>query len=70
MKEVRVAGGGLAGLAVAAGLRRQGVPVVVDEAGSYPRHRVCGEFVSGVSGETLERLGIGRVFDDAQRHAR
>lgn len=68
MKEVRVAGGGLAGLAVAAGLRRQGVPVVVDEAGSYPRHRVCGEFVSGVSEETLERLGIGRVFDDARLH--
>ena len=68
MREVRVAGGGLAGLALAAGLRRHGVPVVVDEAGSYPRHRVCGEFVSGVSAETLEGLGIARVFDDALRH--
>lgn len=68
MRKVRVAGGGLAGLALAAGLRRQGVPVAVDEAGHYPRHRVCGEFVSGVSLETLEELGIRSVFDDALRH--
>lgn len=68
MRKVCVAGGGLAGLALAAGLRRQGVPVTVGEAGHYPRHRVCGEFVSGVSRETLEELGIGSVFGDALQH--
>lgn len=65
---VTIAGGGLAGLSLAAGLRLRGVPVVVHEAGSYPRHRVCGEFISGVEGATLERLGIADDLADARRH--
>lgn len=68
MREVTIAGGGLAGLSLAAGLRAGGVPVTVVEAGRYPRHRVCGEFVSGVSGETLTALGIRHVFADAHHH--
>jgi 2-polyprenyl-6-methoxyphenol hydroxylase-like FAD-dependent oxidoreductase len=62
---VTIAGGGLAGLSLAAGLRWRGVPVVVHESGSYPRHRVCGEFISGVSSATLENLGITAAFTDA-----
>lgn len=62
---VTIAGGGLAGLSLAAGLRLRGVPVEVHEAGSYPRHRVCGEFISGVKRETLEKLGIQASFDGA-----
>lgn len=68
MKEVTVAGGGLAGLGLAVALRQRGVPVRVQEAGRYPRHRVCGEFISGVSPETLAFLGIGDLVADAQRH--
>jgi flavin-dependent dehydrogenase len=67
-QEITIMGGGLAGLSLAAGLRRHGVPVTVLEAGQYPRHRVCGEFISGVSTATLESLGIGDLFDDARRH--
>ncbi len=40
------------------GLRQRGVPVTVWEAGSYPRHRVCGEFISGNGQQVLERLGL------------
>lgn len=69
MKEITIAGGGLAGLSLAVALRGRGVPVVVMEAGHYPRHRVCGEFISGVSAATLEFLGIANVFDDARRHS-
>ena len=67
-KEVVIAGGGLAGLSLAISLRRRGVPVVVHEAGRYPRHRVCGEFISGVGDDTLEALGIAGDLDDAIRH--
>ena len=68
IKEITIAGGGLAGLSLAVALRRRDVPVTVLEAGHYPRHRVCGEFISGVSGETLEFLGIRDLFDDAKLH--
>jgi 2-polyprenyl-6-methoxyphenol hydroxylase-like FAD-dependent oxidoreductase len=55
---VTIIGGGLAGLTLGIGLRRRGVPVTVREAGDYPRHRVCGEFISGSGQEVLERLGL------------
>ena len=55
-------------MSLAAALRLRGVPVTVLESGSYPRHRVCGEFISGVSEETLAALGIADLFEGAQRH--
>ena len=47
MKPITIIGGGLAVLTLGIFLRRENVPVAVIEAGKYPRHRVCGEFVSG-----------------------
>ena len=67
-RRITIAGGGLAGLSLAVALRSRGVPVTVLEAGSYPRHRVCGEFISGVSTTTLEFLGIRDLFDDSRMH--
>jgi menaquinone-9 beta-reductase len=67
-REITIAGGGLAGLSLASALRRQDVPVTVLEAGNYPRHRVCGEFISGVTEETLTALGIHEIFADAHHH--
>jgi len=66
MKTVRIVGGGLAGLTLGLRLRRLGVPVELFEAGTYPRHRVCGEYLSGrgrdlllsmIPGATLTRRG-------------
>ncbi len=65
---VEIVGGGLAGLALGIGLRRAGVPVTIFEAGDYPRHRVCGEFITGLPAEFIERLGIESVFEGALRH--
>ena len=69
-RELTIAGGGLAGLSVAIGLARRGVPVRVLEAGTYPRHRVCGEFISGVRPSTWEALGIEDLVAEARRHRR
>jgi flavin-dependent dehydrogenase len=68
MKEIEIAGGGLAGLSLGIALRKHGVPVLIREAGNYPRHRVCGEFINGVTRDTLARLGIDGIFSDALEH--
>ena len=65
---ITITGGGLTGLSLAIALRKNGVAVALHEAGSYPRHRVCGEFISGVSRETLETLGIAETLADARHH--
>ena len=56
MKTVQVIGGGLAGLTLGLRLRRLGVPVELFEAGTYPRHRVCGEYLSGQGHNLLKTL--------------
>src|SRR5512147_2184357 len=64
-RTVEIVGGGLAGLALGLGLRRAGVPVLIKEAGSYPRHRVCGEFITGLDADTMDGLGIRDVLAEA-----
>ena len=46
-KPIQIVGGGLAGLTLGIALRKKEIPVAIFEAGNYPRHRVCGEFISG-----------------------
>jgi 2-polyprenyl-6-methoxyphenol hydroxylase-like FAD-dependent oxidoreductase len=58
LRPITIVGGGLAGLTLGIGLRRNGIPVTVWEAGHYPRHRVCGEFISGRGQDVLARLGL------------
>ena len=57
-RQLTIVGGGLAGLTLGIGLRQKSVPVTVWESGHYPRHRVCGEFISGRGQETLNNLGL------------
>lgn len=65
MKSVTIIGGGLAGLTLGILLRRENVPVAVIEAGKYPRHRVCGEFLSGRGREILRQLGLEEQVPNA-----
>jgi 2-polyprenyl-6-methoxyphenol hydroxylase-like FAD-dependent oxidoreductase len=62
---ITIIGGGLAGLTLGIGLRQCDVPVIIQEAGEYPRHRVCGEFISGSGQTALERLGLLPHFQKA-----
>lgn len=45
-KEVLIIGGGLAGLTSAIHLSKLGLHVTVIEKNSYPKHKVCGEYIS------------------------
>jgi 2-polyprenyl-6-methoxyphenol hydroxylase-like FAD-dependent oxidoreductase len=65
LKPITIIGGGLAGLTLGIGLRHREIPVTIHEAGNYPRHRVCGEFISGRGQATLTRLGLRELFDQA-----
>lgn len=69
-QRVEIVGGGLAGLSLGLALRHAGVPVTVFEAGSYPRQRVCGEFITGLKPHTAETLGLGPILAGALPHRR
>jgi len=65
---IEIVGGGLAGLSLGLALRRAGVPVTLHEAGDYPRHRVCGEFITALDAVTRARLGLDEFLSDAILH--
>jgi flavin-dependent dehydrogenase len=56
--EVLVLGGGVAGCAASITLARKGRQVTLIEREPTPRHKVCGEFLSGEALEDLHLLGI------------
>jgi len=65
VKPITIIGGGLAGLALGIGLRQQGIHTTLYEAGGYPRHRVCGEFISGCGQQSLAKLGLEAMLANA-----
>ena len=56
MIDVAIIGGGLAGLSLSLDLKKRGYNVVVIEKGSYPRHKVCGEYISMESHRYLQTI--------------
>ncbi|MCD0467219.1 NAD(P)/FAD-dependent oxidoreductase [Flavobacterium sp. ENC] len=55
--DVLIIGGGLAGLASAIHLSAQGLQVTLVEKSGYPRHKVCGEYISNEILPYLQWLG-------------
>ena len=45
-KEILIIGGGLAGLTAAIHLSKIGIQVILIEKNEYPKHKVCGEYIS------------------------
>jgi flavin-dependent dehydrogenase len=60
--EVVLIGGGLAGLSAAIHLAKAGKIVALFEKECYPRHKVCGEYVSNEIKEYLTFLGVDWDF--------
>ena len=56
--EVLILGGGVAGCAASIALAHKGRGVTLIEREPTPRHKVCGEFLSGEALEDLHALGI------------
>ncbi|MGL4631842.1 MAG: NAD(P)/FAD-dependent oxidoreductase [Leadbetterella sp.] len=56
--DIGIIGGGLAGLSLAILKAKSEKRVVVFEKGTYPQHRVCGEYVSMESWGFIKSLGI------------
>lgn len=56
--EIVIIGGGLAGLTAGIHLSQKGFAVVIIEKNEYPKHKVCGEYISNEVKPYLESLGI------------
>jgi len=65
--DVLIIGGGLAGLCSAIHLSKAGFEVILIEKSSYPKHKVCGEYISNEVLPYLEFLGID-VFAEGAKH--
>lgn len=63
--DVIIIGGGLAGLTAALDLSRYGYDIVLFETNSYPRHKVCGEYISNEIHPYLKNLGIDLLAEGA-----
>ncbi len=56
--DVCIAGAGIGGACAAIALTKRGARVLLLEAGDFPRHKVCGEFLSPESRAIFSRLKI------------
>jgi len=59
--DVAIAGAGPAGAAAALAFRRQGLSVVLLERSTFPRDKICGDFLTPGSVARLRELGAGEV---------
>src|SRR5471032_2304036 len=63
--DVIVVGGGTAGSVMAWGLAKRGVKVAIVERATFPREKVCGDFVEPAGLRILEEMGCRRVLEES-----
>jgi len=68
--DLAIIGGGPAGTAAAITASRSGARVLLLERGAFPRHKVCGEFISPEGVTLLEGLGLDDLVGRAPRISR
>jgi flavin-dependent dehydrogenase len=66
MASAVIIGGGPAGSIAAIFLRRSGFSVDLLEQNSFPRDKVCGECLSGLGVDVLERAGVARSLREIE----
>ncbi|TXK73863.1 NAD(P)/FAD-dependent oxidoreductase [Paenibacillus sp. N3.4] len=64
--DVAVLGAGIAGSCLAKSLADQGWDTVLIDRKQFPRHKVCGEFLSPESQNMLNDLGLGGIVEALQ----
>ncbi len=67
--DVAIAGAGLAGASLALRLARDGARVALLDASSFPRDKVCGEFLSPECWGVLDRMGLADEMVGSGYHA-
>ena len=65
--DVIIIGGGLAGLTNAIHLSKFKYRVLIIEKNSYPKHKVCGEYISNEVLPYLNSLGIDPIKEGAKK---
>jgi menaquinone-9 beta-reductase len=65
MGQVHIIGGGPAGAAAALAALDAGASVRIYEKSSFPRHKVCGEFLSPAAWNLFAELGVAAEFESA-----
>ncbi|MCS7463941.1 NAD(P)/FAD-dependent oxidoreductase [Paenibacillus doosanensis] len=66
MHDVAIIGAGVAGSSLAKDMAARGWDTVLIDGKSFPRHKVCGEFLSPESLGTLDELGLRKTVERLQ----
>ena len=65
---IEIHGAGLAGMGLGLLLSQRGVPVRIIDRSTGPQHRVCGEFMRGLSSQMIDRFQLASFLQEVPQH--